>query len=119
MKGNPLICSSLTSEKLRPKYLLVNSFNLFCPALSLENKNGALRQFQAGKEWLSPDKQTTHCAKPDLHPRKTMFCIWWNMEGIMHYELLERNLTVASATILSTTSPSGGSNPAKTPGSMT
>jgi hypothetical protein len=23
-----------------------------------------------------------------------MLYIWWNMEGIIHYELLERNLTV-------------------------
>jgi histone-lysine N-methyltransferase SETMAR len=23
-----------------------------------------------------------------------MLCIWWDMEGIIHYELLERNLTV-------------------------
>jgi hypothetical protein len=23
-----------------------------------------------------------------------MLCIWWDMEGIIHYELLERSLTV-------------------------
>jgi hypothetical protein len=23
-----------------------------------------------------------------------MLCIWWDMEGIIRYELLERNLTV-------------------------
>jgi hypothetical protein len=25
-----------------------------------------------------------------------MLCIWWDMEGIVHYELLERNLTVTA-----------------------
>jgi histone-lysine N-methyltransferase SETMAR len=25
-----------------------------------------------------------------------MLCIWWDMEGITHYELLERNLTVTA-----------------------
>jgi hypothetical protein len=25
-----------------------------------------------------------------------MFCIWWDMEGIVHYELLERNLTITA-----------------------
>jgi hypothetical protein len=25
-----------------------------------------------------------------------MLCIWWDMEGIIHYELLERNLTVTA-----------------------
>jgi hypothetical protein len=40
--------------------------------------------FKQRKEWLSPDKQATPRAKPDLHPRKTMFCIWWDMEGTVH-----------------------------------
>jgi histone-lysine N-methyltransferase SETMAR len=52
--------------------------------------------FKQRKECLSPDKQATPCAKPDLHPHKTMLCIWWDMEGIIHYELLERNLTVTA-----------------------
>jgi hypothetical protein len=25
-----------------------------------------------------------------------MLCIWWDMEGIIHYELLEKNLTVTA-----------------------
>jgi hypothetical protein len=25
-----------------------------------------------------------------------MLCIWWDMEGIAHYELFERNLTVTA-----------------------
>jgi hypothetical protein len=25
-----------------------------------------------------------------------MLCIWWDMEGIVHYELLERNLTLTA-----------------------
>jgi hypothetical protein len=25
-----------------------------------------------------------------------MLCIWWDMEGIIHYELFERNLTVTA-----------------------
>jgi histone-lysine N-methyltransferase SETMAR len=45
---------------------------------------------------LIPDKQATPCPKPDLHTRKIMLCIWWDMKGIIHYELLERNLTVTA-----------------------
>jgi histone-lysine N-methyltransferase SETMAR len=40
--------------------------------------------FKQRKEWLSPDKQATPHVKSDLHPRKTMLCIWWVMEGIIH-----------------------------------
>ena len=32
--------------------------------------------------------------KPDLHPRKTMICIWWDWEGMVHWEMLERNAMV-------------------------
>jgi histone-lysine N-methyltransferase SETMAR len=45
--------------------------------------------FKQRKEWLSPDKQATARVKPDLHHRKKMLCIWWVMEGIINYELLE------------------------------
>jgi histone-lysine N-methyltransferase SETMAR len=52
--------------------------------------------FKQRKKRLSPDKQATPCVKPDLHPRKTVLSIWWDMEGIIHYELLERNLTITA-----------------------
>ena len=32
--------------------------------------------------------------KPDLHPRKTMIYIWWDWEGMVHWEMLKRNVTV-------------------------
>ena len=42
------------------------------------------------KEWLSPNKTVTPRVKQDVHPRKTMLCVWWDWEGIIHYELLEK-----------------------------
>jgi histone-lysine N-methyltransferase SETMAR len=47
-------------------------------------------------EWLSPDKQATPRARPDLHPRKTMMSVWWDVEGVVHYELLPRNQTITA-----------------------
>jgi histone-lysine N-methyltransferase SETMAR len=55
-----------------------------------------LHQFQEKEGMAEPREQATPHAKPDLHPRKTMLCIWWDMEGIIHYELLERNLIVTA-----------------------
>jgi hypothetical protein len=52
--------------------------------------------FKQRKEWVSPETQAMPRAKPDLHPHKTVLCIWWGMEGIIHYELLERNLTITA-----------------------
>lgn len=53
--------------------------------------------FKQRKEWLSPQKQATPRPKPELHPRKTMLCVWWSMEGVVHWELLPRNQTVNAA----------------------
>jgi hypothetical protein len=52
--------------------------------------------FKQKKEWQCPDKQATSRAKPDLYPSKTMLCVWWDMEEIIHHELLDRNLTVTA-----------------------
>ena len=46
------------------------------------------------KEWVAPGDMPKLKVKPDLHPRKTMICIWWNWKGMVHWEILERNATV-------------------------
>jgi histone-lysine N-methyltransferase SETMAR len=34
--------------------------------------------------------------KPDLHPKKIMLCIWWDMSGVIYFELLDINQTVTA-----------------------
>ena len=46
------------------------------------------------KEWVAPGDMPNQRVKPDLHPRKTMICIWWDWEGMVYWEMLERNATV-------------------------
>ena len=46
------------------------------------------------KEWVAPGDMPKPRVKPDLHPRKTMICVWWNWEGMVHWEMLKRNATV-------------------------
>ena len=47
------------------------------------------------KKWVAPgDTPKPTRVKPDLHPRKTMICVWWDWEGMVHWEMLERNATV-------------------------
>ena len=46
------------------------------------------------KEWVAPGDTPKPRVKPDLHPRKTMICVWWDWEGMVHWEMLERNATV-------------------------
>ncbi|XP_052829105.1 mariner Mos1 transposase isoform X3 [Octopus bimaculoides] len=63
---SPLVCLLVTAQ-------LMDTCNDFFTELLLATKNGV---------------------KQDLYLRKTMLCVWWNWEGIIHYELLERNQTV-------------------------
>ena len=46
------------------------------------------------KEWVAPGDTPKPRVKPDLHPRKTMIYIWWDWEGMVHWEMLKRNATV-------------------------
>ena len=46
------------------------------------------------KEWVAPGDMPKLRVKPDLHPRKTMICVGWDWEGMVHWEMLERNATV-------------------------
>ena len=46
------------------------------------------------KEWMAFGDTPKPRVKPDLHLRKTMICIWWDWEGMVHWEMLERNATV-------------------------
>ena len=46
------------------------------------------------KEWVAPRDMPKLRVKPDLHPRKTMICVWWDWEGRVYWEMLERNATV-------------------------
>jgi hypothetical protein len=47
---------------------------------------------KTAQKWFARFKH----GKPDLHSRKKILCIWCDMEGIIHYQLLERNLTVTA-----------------------
>jgi len=52
--------------------------------------------FKQRKQWLSPDKVATPRVKAEPHPRKVLLCIWWDQEGVLHYELLPRNQTITA-----------------------
>ena len=46
------------------------------------------------KEWVAPGDTPQPRVEPDLHPRKTMICVWWDWEGMVHWEILKRNAMV-------------------------
>ena len=45
------------------------------------------------KQWLSPGKTTVAIPRRDRFVAKVMLCVWWDMKGILYYELLEPQQT--------------------------
>jgi len=48
------------------------------------------------KQWLDPGQQPFPDVKAGSHPEKIMLCIWWDMEGVIYFELLETNQTITA-----------------------
>ena len=44
--------------------------------------------------WLSSNDPIPLTAKPELHQRKLMLCVWWTSAGIVHFEFLESGQTI-------------------------
>lgn len=48
------------------------------------------------KSWLSPGEIPEPQPMPEVHQKKVMLCVWWDMKGIIYYELLESHQTVTA-----------------------
>jgi len=48
------------------------------------------------KSW-GPGHASTSTAKPNIHEKKLMLCIWWDQLGVVYYELLKPNETITGA----------------------
>ncbi|GFW18929.1 histone-lysine N-methyltransferase SETMAR [Trichonephila clavipes] len=46
--------------------------------------------------WLSPQDTAPHSARPPMHPRKIMLCVWWTCRQVVRYELLPTGQTVTA-----------------------
>ncbi|CAJ0590615.1 unnamed protein product [Cylicocyclus nassatus] len=40
------------------------------------------------RQWLSRNEQPKPTPKPDAHGKKTMLCVWWNIRGLVYFEVL-------------------------------
>jgi len=46
------------------------------------------------KSWGKPGHASTSTAKPNIHEKKLMLCIWWDQLGVVYYELLNPSETI-------------------------
>lgn len=82
------ICASLLSRQDSDPFLdrIVTGDEKWVLYVNQENKN----------QWLSPGQKPKPVPKPDLHPEKVLLSIWWNLRGIVYWELLESGATVTA-----------------------
>jgi len=48
------------------------------------------------RSWSKSGEAAQTVAKPGLTARKVLLCVWWNWQGIIHYELLPYGQTLNS-----------------------
>ncbi|UYV77681.1 MTTP [Cordylochernes scorpioides] len=75
--------------------------------LKRQNRKGFLHRIVTGdekwihydnpkriKSWVKPGHASTSTAKPNIHGKKLMLCIWRDQLGVIYYELLQPNETI-------------------------
>ena len=45
-------------------------------------------------QWLDPGQMSKPVAKRDRFSRKALLCVWWNFEGVIHFELVPNGRTI-------------------------
>lgn len=46
------------------------------------------------KQWLDPGQPARPVVKQKSFERKVMLCVWWNFEGVIHFELVPEGLAI-------------------------
>jgi histone-lysine N-methyltransferase SETMAR len=52
------------------------------------------RNPNTSKQWLDPGQPVNLVVKQKSFERKVMLCVWWNFEGVIHFELVPEGLAV-------------------------
>jgi len=60
-------------------------------------KNGSTTITQRRGNHKDPGYASTSTAKPNIHGKNLMLCIWWDQLGVVYYELLKPNETITGA----------------------
>jgi [histone H3]-lysine36 N-dimethyltransferase SETMAR len=53
--------------------------------------------FRRKRQWVGPGERPSPDPRPDLHRKKLMLCVWWDMEGIIYWELLGEKVRLNAA----------------------
>ena len=47
-------------------------------------------------QWVGPNQAPLLTAKPELHEKKIMLSVWWDVKGVVYWELLPSNTTITA-----------------------
>ena len=48
------------------------------------------------RQWVGPSQTPLPTPKPELHPKKVMLSVWWDVHGVVYWELLPPNTTITA-----------------------
>lgn len=48
------------------------------------------------RSWVNPGQPSTSTPKQEIHGKKVLLCMWWDIKGLLFYELLDPGETVTS-----------------------
>ena len=53
--------------------------------------------FRRKRQWVGPAETPFPDSKLDPHRKKLMLCVWWDLEGVIYWELLDSKTTLTAA----------------------
>jgi len=83
------VCISLHSRHLRAPFL--NQI------VTGDEKWVQYKNIKRHHQWLSPGEKAVQTPTAGLHPMKTLLCVWWDIKGVIHFEMLGMNETITAA----------------------
>jgi histone-lysine N-methyltransferase SETMAR len=83
-----IICNSLLTRQLKEPFLerVVTGDEKWVLYVNTERKN----------QWLTPGQSPIPTSKTGLHPKKVLLCVWWDICGIIHFELMPQGRTITA-----------------------
>lgn len=48
------------------------------------------------RQWVGPNQEPLPTPKSELHPKKVMLSVWWDVQGVVYWELLPPNTTITA-----------------------
>ena len=82
------VCTFLLSKSRR--------FDWLDPLVTGDVKWGLCVNHTRKRQWVDGDVQPEPDVKGDLHPKKVMLSVWWDIFGVIHFELLQPNATITA-----------------------